>query len=101
MAAVCAKHHKAETPLPGEPVGSPGGAFLRHIPGAGHLAAGPLLVGPAGAAARRTANFLLCAKGELATFARITGHRDVHQLCAEDLCTISREISEYTDIPHA
>ena len=53
------------------------------------------------AAARRTANFLLCAKEELATFARITGHRDVHQLCAEDLCTISREISEYTDIPHA
>lgn len=53
------------------------------------------------AAAQRTANFLNCTKGELATFARITGHRDVHDLCVEDLCTISREISEFTDIPHA
>ena len=53
------------------------------------------------AAARRTANFLNCTKGELATFARITGHRDIHDLCVEDLCTISREISEFTDIPHA
>ena len=34
-------------------------------------------------------------------FARITGHADLHELCVDDLCTISREISEYTDIPHA
>ena len=38
---------------------------------------------------------------ELKTFARITGHEDVHGLCVEDLCTVSREISEFTDIPHA
>lgn len=34
-------------------------------------------------------------------FARITGHADLHELSVADLCTISREISEYTDIPHA
>lgn len=53
------------------------------------------------AAAQRTANFLRCTREELATFARITGHRDVHDLSVEDLCTISREISDFTDIPHA
>ena len=52
-------------------------------------------------AARRVGNYLNTSLEELKTFARITGHRDVHQLCTEDLCTISREISEYTDIPHA
>ena len=53
------------------------------------------------AAAKRTANFLTCSTEELKTFARITGHRNVHDLNTEDLCTISREISEYTNIPHA
>lgn len=53
------------------------------------------------AAAKRTANFLTCSTQELKTFARITGHRNVHDLNTEDLCTISREISEYTNIPHA
>ena len=53
------------------------------------------------AAARRVANFLNCTKQELETFARITGHEDIHNLSVEDLCTISREISEFTDIPHA
>ena len=37
---------------------------------------------------------------ELRTFARITGHGDIHQLGIEDLCTTSREISEFTDIAH-
>lgn len=53
------------------------------------------------AAAQRVANFLNCTKRELETFARITGHRDIHDLSVEDLCTISREISEFTDISHA
>lgn len=53
------------------------------------------------AAAQRTANFLNCTKEELKTFARITGHDNVHDLTVEDLCTISREISEFTDISHA
>lgn len=53
------------------------------------------------AAAQRVANFLNCSCEELKTFARITGHADVHGLCIEDLVTINREISEYTDIEHA
>ena len=53
------------------------------------------------AAAQRTANFLNCTKEELKTFARITGHENVHDLSVEDLCTINREISEFTDIEHA
>lgn len=55
----------------------------------------------ADAAAQRVANFLNCTLSELKTFARITGHEDLHDLSVEDLCTISREISDYTDIPHA
>ncbi|BFL48661.1 glutamate synthase-related protein [Lactonifactor longoviformis] len=53
------------------------------------------------AAAARVANFLNCTREELKTFARITGHEDIHELDTEDLCTISREISEYTNIRHA
>lgn len=53
------------------------------------------------ASAQRVANYLNCSAEELRTFARITGHEDIHELTVEDLCTISREISENTDIPHA
>ena len=53
------------------------------------------------AAAKRTANFLNCSREELKTFARITGHKDVHEMNVDDLCTINREISEFTDIAHA
>ena len=53
------------------------------------------------AAAARVANFLNVSLEELKMFARITGHADLHELSVEDLCTISREISEFTDIPHA
>ena len=53
------------------------------------------------AAAQRVGNFLNVSNEELKTFARITGHTNVHDLTVGDLCTISREISEYTDIPHA
>lgn len=53
------------------------------------------------AAAKRVANYLNCCKEELKVFARITGHSNVHDLNLGDLCTISREISEYTDIVHA
>ena len=53
------------------------------------------------AAAKRVANFLNVSLAELKTFARITGHQRLHDLSVEDLCTISREISEYTNIPHA
>lgn len=53
------------------------------------------------AAAKRVENYLKCSAEELRTFARITGHTDIHGLSADDLCTISREISEYTNIAHA
>lgn len=53
------------------------------------------------AAAQRVANYLNCSLEELKTFARITGHDDVHGLSVEDLCTINREISEHTNIAHA
>ena len=53
------------------------------------------------AASRRVANYLKCSAEELRTFARITGHEDIHDLSVDDLCTISREISEYTNIAHA
>lgn len=53
------------------------------------------------AAAARVANFLRVSLEELKMFARITGHENLHDLSVEDLCTISREISEYTNIPHA
>ena len=51
-------------------------------------------------AAERLANFLRVSTEEIAQFARITGHRDVHELCIEDLCTVNSEISNYTAIRH-
>jgi len=52
-------------------------------------------------AAQRVANYLNVTLEELKMFARITGHHDIHDLTVEDLVTINREISEYTNIPHA
>ncbi len=51
-------------------------------------------------AAKRVYNFLHVCNEELKTFARITGHADVHDLSIDDLCTINSEISNNTDIPH-
>ncbi|MDR1699692.1 MAG: alpha-hydroxy-acid oxidizing protein [Lachnoclostridium sp.] len=53
------------------------------------------------AAVERVQNFLDCSWEELKTFARITGHTDIHDLCIDDLCTINREISDFTNIHHA
>lgn len=52
------------------------------------------------AAAARVANYLNVSREELKLFARITGHDCVHDLNVGDLCTISREIAEFTNIPH-
>lgn len=52
-------------------------------------------------AAKRVANYLNVSLEELKTFARITGHANLHDLSVDDLCTINREISEHTNIPHA
>lgn len=53
------------------------------------------------AAARRVANYLNVSLEELKAFARITGHNDLFDLSLDDLVTVSREISEFTDIRHA
>ena len=50
--------------------------------------------------AKRVENYLRVSTEELKTFARITGHSDVHDLNIGDLCTINSEISDYTDIRH-
>lgn len=52
-------------------------------------------------AALRVANYLRVSLEELKMFARITGHENLHDLSVDDLCTINREISEYTNIRHA
>ena len=53
------------------------------------------------AAAQRVANYLNVTRAELATFARITGHASVHDLSPADLVTLSRDVAQYTGIPHA
>ena len=53
------------------------------------------------AAAARVANFLNVTQKELEMFARITGHRNLHDLSTADLVTINHEISSHTNIPHA
>lgn len=51
--------------------------------------------------ARRVANFLNVSAEELRIFTRITGHKDIHDLSLDDLCTIDSEISQNTGIRHA
>ena len=51
-------------------------------------------------ASKRVENYLRVSTEELKTFARITGHTDVHDLNVNDLCTLNSEISDYTDIRH-
>ncbi len=53
------------------------------------------------AAAQRVANYLNVSRKELETFARVTGHRSVHDLSIDDLVTLDRDIVEYTNIRHA
>jgi glutamate synthase domain-containing protein 2/rubredoxin len=53
------------------------------------------------ASAARLANFLRVSTRELADFARLTGHDDVHAPSIADLCTVSSEISGHTAIEHA
>ena len=51
--------------------------------------------------AKRVYNYLNCSFEELKTFARITGHENIHELSVDDLVTINSEISDHTDILHA
>jgi len=50
--------------------------------------------------AKQLANFLRVSTEELKSFARLTGHDDVHRLSVEDLCTTNSEISNHTEIAH-
>lgn len=50
------------------------------------------------AAAKRVGNFLNATKAELRTFARVTGHRIIHDLTTGDLITLDRDIAEITGI---
>ncbi|MEE9165249.1 MAG: glutamate synthase-related protein [Nitrospinota bacterium] len=50
--------------------------------------------------AKRLANFLKLTTEELKSFARLTGHHDVHHLNIKDLCTTNSEISNHTNIEH-
>ena len=52
------------------------------------------------ASAKRVENYLRVSTEEIKTFARITGHNNVHDLNINDLCTINTEISDYTNIKH-
>ena len=47
------------------------------------------------------ANFLNVVNSELRTFARVTGHKSVHELNLSCLITLDRDISEYTGIAYA
>ena len=51
--------------------------------------------------AERVANYFRVIKSELETFARVTGHYDIHELGYSDIVTINREISEFTPVRHA
>ncbi|MGN1370733.1 MAG: glutamate synthase-related protein [Candidatus Coprovivens sp.] len=50
--------------------------------------------------AKRLENYLSVVNEELKTFARITGHYDIHELNNEDIVTTNKEISEFTNINH-
>ncbi|MCC0628227.1 MULTISPECIES: glutamate synthase-related protein [unclassified Clostridioides] len=50
--------------------------------------------------ANRVANFLNVSLEELKTFARVSGHKDIHDLSVDDLYTVNSEISNYTNIRH-
>lgn len=54
----------------------------------------------ADSASLRVYNFLNQSTEELKTFARITGHDNVHDMNIEDLTTVNSEISNYTRIKH-
>jgi len=56
---------------------------------------------PVADASVRVYNYLKVTLEEVKTFARITGHRSVHELCLDDLCTVSGEVAANTGIAHA
>ncbi len=49
---------------------------------------------------KKLENFLRISTEEIKTFARLTGHDNVHDMDIKDLVTVNSEISNYTDIEH-
>ncbi len=52
-------------------------------------------------AVKRVENYFNTILEEIKTFARITGHENIHDLNVDDLITINKEISDFTNIKHA
>jgi len=50
--------------------------------------------------AKRLENFIRVSTEEIKTFARLTGHNDVHDLSLKDLMTYNAAIAGHTDIEH-
>ena len=50
--------------------------------------------------AARLGNYLHVLLEELASFARVCGYEDIHELSKADLCTTDDEIAKYTGIQH-
>ena len=53
------------------------------------------------AGSKRVANYLNALKSELRSFARTSGHSDIHDMSKDDLCTLDSDIAEATGIRHA
>jgi len=50
--------------------------------------------------AKRVENFLRVSNQDMMEFARITGHKNVHELSMADICTTNSEISDNSNIEH-
>lgn len=50
--------------------------------------------------AKRLENYLAVLNSELKTFARITGHNNIHDINIDDIATTNQEIANYTNIEH-
>jgi glutamate synthase domain-containing protein 2 len=70
----------------------------QNTPACGHAPKNPAI--PADAAAR-LARFLRLTGDEIAAFCRMMGHADIRALSTADLATVSRDIADHTEIPHA
>lgn len=52
------------------------------------------------AGAKRVANYLNAVASQLRSFARASGHDDIHKMSKDDLCTIDSDIAEATGVRH-
>lgn len=50
--------------------------------------------------AKRLENYFYATASDLKTFARITGHENIHDLNINDIATVNEDIAKYTNIKH-